>query len=318
MQILANLAMIWNQYHHLRTLQKKVPMAKRIKKDDYLYKEALAWMSWRYAIGITETAGHNGQSEAERYRLFRDIEFDTEEFHALVAAFTDFLKRKKITDIVRLREKYREANLIWLSRNYAMGRHSYAADHCNDIISYADEVLSPMRKEFMAEDIRRELGDHLRWSSFFFDLPMGIEKTHSPLDLFLRFITENNIDTKEKILEFKHIKASISPSGQIKYFTEKWSADEKEKSYFSFWENIDDFIGWDELASYFLPSCHKKCRVVYEGQEYIYTYIDSWAHGYQEGKVRYEHVKVPIDKPLGFFRRAFLNEKYIVEDNIQD
>ena len=40
-------------------------MAKRIKKDDYLYKEALAWMSWRYAIGITEIAGRNGQSEAE-------------------------------------------------------------------------------------------------------------------------------------------------------------------------------------------------------------------------------------------------------------
>ena len=40
-------------------------MAKRIKKGDYLYKEALTWMSWRYAIGITETAGRNGLSEAE-------------------------------------------------------------------------------------------------------------------------------------------------------------------------------------------------------------------------------------------------------------
>ena len=292
-------------------------MAKHIKKDDYLYKEALAWMSWRYAIGMTEHVGRNGQSEAERYRMFRDIEFDTEEFHALVAAFTDFLKRKKITDIVQLRDKYREADLIWLSRNYAMGRHSYAASHCNDIISYADEVLSDMRKEFMAEDIRRELGDRLRWSSFFFDLPMGIEKTHSPLDLFLQFITENGIDTKEKILEFKHIKVSFTPDGQVNYHTEKYDSDEKEKRYFSFWECIDDFIGWDELASYFLPSCHKKCRMIYEGKEYIYTYIDSWAHDYQEGKILYERVKVPIDKPLGFFRRTFLNEKYIVEDNIQ-
>lgn len=275
-------------------------------------------MSWRYAIGITETAGRNGQSEADHYRMFRSIEFDTEEFHALVAAFTDFLKRKKITDIVQLREKYREADLIWLSRNYAIGRHSYAADHCNDIISYADEVLSDMRKEFMAEDIRRELGDRLRWSSIYFDLPMGIEKTHSPLDLFLRFITENGIDTEDKILEFKHIQAHISPNGQIKYFTEKWSADEKEKHYFSFWDYIDDFIGWDDLASYFLPSCHKKCRMVYEGQEQIYTYIDSWAPIYKEGKTQYERVKVPIDKPLGFFRRTFLNEEYIIEDNIQE
>jgi hypothetical protein len=34
-----------------------------------------------------------------------------------------------------------------------MGRHSYAASHCEDIISYSDEVLSPERKEFMAHDI---------------------------------------------------------------------------------------------------------------------------------------------------------------------
>lgn len=29
-------------------------MAKRIKKDDPMYKEALSWMSYRYAIGITK------------------------------------------------------------------------------------------------------------------------------------------------------------------------------------------------------------------------------------------------------------------------
>ena len=175
-------------------------MAKKIRKSDDFYRESLSWMAYRYAIGITEYVGRSGKSEAERYRMFRDIEFDTEEFHALAGAFMDFLKRKKITDIVQLREKYRENDLIWLSRNYAMGRHSYAASHCEDIISYSDEVLSPQRKEFMAHDRRRELGDHLRFQSFFFDLPLGIERTHSPLDLFLRFITENDVDTEEKLL----------------------------------------------------------------------------------------------------------------------
>ena len=133
-------------------------MAKKIKKNDDLYQDALSWMAYRYAIGITEYPKRSGQSEAERYRMFRDIEFDTEEFHALAGAFIDFLKRKKITDIVQLRDRYRENDLIWLSRNYAMGRHSYAASHCEDIISYSDEVLSSQRKEFMAHDIRRELG----------------------------------------------------------------------------------------------------------------------------------------------------------------
>ena len=294
-----------------------MPQTKRIKRDDYLYREALSWMSHRYAIGITEFVGRNGESEADRYRMFRDIEYDTEEFHALVNAFTDFLKRKKIADIVQLRDKYRESDLIWLSRNYAMGRHSYAASHCDDIISYADEVLSPERKEFMAQDIRRELGDQLRWCSFFFDLPTGIEQTHSPMDLFLQFITENGIDTEENILEFKHIQVSITPKGKIEYHTQKWDESEKERHYFSAMDHIDDYIGWDDLASYFLPSCHKKCRVVYKGNEYIVPYINSWTREYnKDGLIKYTRVKVRIDKPQGFFRKTFLVEDYIVEDNI--
>lgn len=30
-------------------------MAKRIKKDDPMYKEALSWMAYRYAIGFRRT-----------------------------------------------------------------------------------------------------------------------------------------------------------------------------------------------------------------------------------------------------------------------
>lgn len=289
-------------------------MSKRIKKDDPLYKEALSWMAYRYAIGITEYPKRNGESEAERYRMFRDIEFDTEEFHALAAAFADFLKRKKITDIVALRDKYRENDLIWLSRNYAMGRHSYAASHCEDIMSYSKEVLSPMRKEFMAHDIRRELADHLRWQSFFFDLPMGIEKTHSPLDLFLSFITDNNIDTVDKLKEFSQITVEIAPDGSISYRTKK---EPQKHTYFSALSCINDYIGWDELASYFLPECHKKCRIVFNGQESIVTYINSWTRKWNpEGKMLYQRVKIPIDMPDGCFRRTFLVEDYIVEDNI--
>ena len=292
-------------------------MGKRIRKSDEFYQESLSWMAYRYAIGIMKYIGRSGQSEAERYRMFRDIEFDTEEFHALAGAFMDFLKRKKITDIVQLRDRYRENDLIWLSRNYAMGRHSYAASHCEDIISYSDEVLSPERKEFMAHDIRKELGDHLRWYSFFFDLPMGIERTHSPLDLFLRFITENEVDTEEKLLEYNHIQVTVSHEGEVSYHTEKKDKVDKEKDYFSAMWSVDDYIGWDELASYFLPSCHKKCRMVYDGKESIVPYIDSWTRIWdRSGKMQYERVKVPIDKQLGFFRRSFLVEEYIVEDDI--
>lgn len=295
---------------------KRTAMAKRIKCDDDMYKESLSWMSYRYAIGITEYAGRSGMSNAERYRMFRDIEFDTEEFHALAAAFADFLKRKKIKNIVDLRNRYRENDLIWLSRNYAMGRHSYAASHCEDIMTYSNEVLSPERKEFMALDIRRELADHLRWQSFFFDVPMGIEETHSPLDLFLRFITENGLDTEDKIKEYSHIQVVAAPDGSIFYRTEKKP---QERAWFNAYSSIDDYLGWDELASYFLPSCHKKCRVRYEGKESIIPYIDTWVSVHnREGRIRYERAKIPIDRIPSGFHRTYLNEKYIVEDNVTE
>lgn len=291
-------------------------MAKRIKRDDDMYKESLSWMSYRYAIGITEYAGRSSQSDAERYRMFRDIEFDTEEFHALAAAFTDFLKRKKIKDIVRLRDRYRENDLIWLSRNYAMGRHSYAASHCEDIMTYSNEVLSPERKEFMALDIRRELADHLRWQSFFFDVPMGIEETQSPLDLFLRFITENGLDTEDKIKEYSHIQVVVAPDGSISYRSEKKP---QENTWFNAYDSIDDYLGWDELASYFLPFCHKKCRVRYDGKESIIPYIDTWVSVHnREGRILYERAKPPIDQIPSGFHRTYLNEKYIVEDNVTE
>ena len=48
------------------------------EKGNQLYQEALIWMGYRYAIGLTE------ESKAiQQYKLFRDIEYDTPEFHAL-------------------------------------------------------------------------------------------------------------------------------------------------------------------------------------------------------------------------------------------
>ena len=83
--------------------------------------------------------------------------------------------------------------------------------------------------------------------------------------------------------------------------------------------DIDDYIGWDELASYFLPSCHKKCRVAVNGQEFVIPYINSWIRWDNEyGKIHYEKIKVPIDKPISRFWHASIVEDYIVEDNIDE
>ena len=120
-------------------------MAKRIRKSDDFYQEALIWMAYRYAIGITEYVGRSGKSEVERYRMFRDIEFDTEEFHALASAFMDFLKRKKITDIVQLRDKYREGEppfSRWVTtEEYMRHQPGYKGEY-DDIFAHAFDALT--------------------------------------------------------------------------------------------------------------------------------------------------------------------------------
>ena len=35
-----------------------------------MYREALSWMAYRYAIGITEYPNRSGQSEAERNKEY--------------------------------------------------------------------------------------------------------------------------------------------------------------------------------------------------------------------------------------------------------
>ena len=120
-------------------------MAKRIRKSDDFYQEALIWMAYRYAIGITEYVGRSGKSEVERYRMFRDIEFDTEEFNALARAFMDFLKRKKITDIVQLRDKYREGEppfSRWVTtEEYMRHQPGYKGEY-DDIFAHAFDALT--------------------------------------------------------------------------------------------------------------------------------------------------------------------------------
>ena len=48
------------------------------EKGNQLYQEALIWMGYRYAIGLTE-----GSKAIQKYKQFRDIEYGTPEFHAL-------------------------------------------------------------------------------------------------------------------------------------------------------------------------------------------------------------------------------------------
>ena len=188
-------------------------MANKIKKGSSLYQEALVWMGYRYAIGLTESS-----DAIKQYKLFRDIEYDTPEFHALASEITNYLRRKKIKDVVDLRDNLQESELIWYSAHYGIKRHSYAASHCHDIIQYSKDVLSPRQKEFMASDIRRELAYNLQ-VGLNFQIPYSLRDQHDPIDYLMTFLQRTNIFTNEQLKEYKEIEVAESQDGVISFYT---------------------------------------------------------------------------------------------------
>lgn len=225
------------------------------------------------------------------------------------------MKRRKIKDVIDLKERYLEQDLIWLSKNYAMGRHSYAASHWQDIVRYGCDVLTEEQRRHNAMDIRRMTALHLQFGTPMFRMPYNLEERYSPMDLFLTFISEKGIDSEEELGRYKSVSVEITTGGKIAFQAVMQPEGKEPNSHFWAHSSIDDYLGWDALASFFYPPCHKTCRVRYDGKEELVHYFDAWQRRYNaDGKMHYEKVKVPIDK----FRQEpwagwSLNEENVVE-----
>ena len=63
---------------------------------------------------------------------------------------------------------------------------------------------------------------------------------------------------------------------------------------------------------------HKYCKIRYNGKEKVLEYFDSWEPVYGEpGAFPFRKVKKDIDTyEHNPYLRMYINEKYIVEDNI--
>ena len=290
-------------------------MAARIRKSDDFYQEALIWMGYRFAIGLTNF-GHERESQLEEsLKAFQGIEYDTPEFHALADEFAKYLKRKRIKDVLDLSNQWMERDMMWYSVHYSVGSHSYAGSHCHDIVRYGREVMSAERKEFMAYDIRKMISYQLNYP-FNFHLPIDAERRLDPIDLLMRFMVENNIKTGEQMAKYRWIDVKENQDGSVNYET-TLEDDEKKRHTYSFCMAIDDLLHWDDLSKYFDPKMHKHCRVRFNGEEQVIEYFDSWRRKYGvTDEFPYKKVKRPIDS----YEKnpqicTSIIEKYIVEDN---
>ena len=291
-------------------------MVSKIKKDSGFYQESLVWMGYRYAIGLAGAKSERGRELLDSLGQFRDIEYDTPEFHAFAAEIANYLKRKKIKDVTDLSKRWMEGDMMWYSMHYALGRQSYASSHCHDIVRYGREVLSPDRQEFMAYDIRREIAWHLS-VPIHFHLPCEIERLHDPIDLLMRFLKENDIRTDEQLAKYKTIEVWENQIGDIRYDT-TIEEDESKRMSIGLLSEIDALLPWDDLAKYFDPKMHKRCRVNYNGEESVVEYFDSWKREYGEHDTfPYMLLKKPVLKyEQNPYLCTYINEEYVVEDNV--
>lgn len=290
-------------------------MTSKIKKDSAFYQESLIWMGYRYAIGLTGTNNQKADELLKNNQLFRDIEYDTPEFHALAAEFANYLKRKKIKDVMDLSKRWMEGDMMWYSVHYGVGSHTYAGSHCHDIVQYGREVLSQERQKFMAYDIRREISWHLR-ISLRFHLPTDAERRLNPIDLMIRFLKKKDIHTDEQLALYKRIEVKENRMGEINYDVE-FEEDMSKRYSVGLLSEIDVLLPWDDLAKYFDPKMHKHCKIKFNGEEIITEYFESWERKYGEPLAfPYRLLKKPIKKyEQNPYICTYINEEYIVEDN---
>ena len=171
-----------------------------------------------------------------------------------------------------------EEFMVCATIRYCVGRRTGASQAQAGYIAgkYYDK-LSDERLEFTAEDIRNEIGDSLRNSSFNFtyDGTVSYEK-RLPFEDFMTYIsTLKNVE--EELLSTSRIKVyceSYKDDAPKKFKTTKQECN--VRSYLSQYD-IDCLLPWQRLAALFDKKHYKKIHLNYNGEEseaiVIETYV---------------------------------------------
>ena len=216
-----------------------------------------------------------------------------------------------------------EETLIWMSYRYAIGRHTIAScTHAGDIAenSYERLLLTPNKMQFMSKDINEEILRCLEWQPYHFTVDRSTFETHeiSPLNLFYEFINSIEITDFNELNKYESITA-VKRNNKIEF--DIVLKDNEETCYISSMD-IDDLSPWQKLASLFNLKNHKYCKTLFNNEEKIIEYVDTWVRtvnneGYITKVINYVKRKMPIDSYIqNSARLKYINEDYIIEDNI--
>lgn len=176
-----------------------------------------------------------------------------------------------------------EEMLMWTSYRYCIGRKSYVTTLASYIAQKYYPILNNDRLEYAARDIRGCILDNLHWTPFEFSYEGTVcYEDRKPLEDWFTFVTENNIDTIEKMLVIDKVSVyhETYQKGEIHKYHITYKTSEVQK-YVS-QTDIDTLIPWMNLASLFNKKNHKLLHVKYDNKEEDILAFESWVTDIKE------------------------------------
>ena len=170
-----------------------------------------------------------------------------------------------------------EECLMWTSYRYCIGRHTYVSDMAYYIAKKYYPLLSERQMAHAALDIRREILTHLSWSPLTFRYEGSVpESDRKPLEDLFQWMTDNEIDSEEKILSIDRVEVyreSYKEGTPNKYYVTKRDPDSRRCVSQM---DLDDLIPWARLASLFDRKNYKKVTFRVDNGEEEVICFETW------------------------------------------
>lgn len=211
-----------------------------------------------------------------------------------------------------------EQDLTWMAYRYAIGRHTIAASSiCKEMAKNVYLRLTRSRSEFIAQDIQKEIADHLRFYPFSFTMSYDIpadDNRFVPIDRFIEFLMSNGYASDEELQNFSRIECNWDrESDTFTYVTEE----KKDKTGY-LTHDWEDLMEWSNLAKLLNFKCHKYCiaKDPSTDEEVMIEYFESYRRKSYK-TLEFEKIKVPCQQ---FSDNAYIctriEESFIVKDDL--
>lgn len=171
-----------------------------------------------------------------------------------------------------------EETLMWTSYRYAIGRKTYVSSLAYEIPQHYYNKLSDERKQFTAEDIRKEIYNHLSFMPF--DLEINRHYSNddfNPLDVIFKFIKKENITSWEDFIKYRDIVYNVN-TDEYKFT----KVNESIRNAFSKYD-LNSLICWETFASCFDIKNHK----FHNGKEFFKTWKEKLIPADKPGYLKY-------------------------------